>query len=455
MGLSPVPSRHRVEAADAVAPIRYEASLTSDGETLLADIEIPAGPGTRLTVPTPARPFVTGVEAQADGRWRPLGRDDIGWTLSDHAASARVRYRFLLGRAANEVRDVDLAARAGSAIVAPPSTWLLRPSSKAAIPFRLHLSTAGDRQFVSALPLVAPDSYAAVFGPDYVAPYAAFGTFVREELAVGKSKLTIAIATPGLDRDRARIRDWVSAAARAVSSYFGRLPADRVLVLVVETRRGVHGKQMGDGQASVLLQIAPGADLADPEVDWMAAHELVHLTAPDLPRRQLWLSEGLATYVEPLARAEIGEVSPARVWGELVSGLPKGLPGSGDRGFDRDTSWGTTYWGGALFFLEADLQIRRLTAGKKSLRSALRAVLDAGGDARETWPVDRFLDVADRSSGHPVLRDLYRQMGLARRDVDLARLWRDLGVRVEGRRVIFDDQAPEAALRRAIAGPAR
>jgi hypothetical protein len=245
----------------------------------------------------------------------------------------------------------------------------------------------------------------------------------------------------------------VLTAARAVSAYFGRLPVPRALVLVVEKKRGVHGKQMGDGEASVLLQIAPGADLHDRAFDWIATHEMVHLGAPDLPRRHLWLEEGLATYVEPLARALVGDLDVTTVWREMVQGMPQGEPDARDRGLDRSSSWASTYWGGALFCLEADLAIRRATGGAHSLRSALRAVQAAGGDARASWPIERFLDTADRSVGQPVLRGVYENMALRRHTVDLPRLWAALGVISRGNSVVFDDSAPEAAARRAFTSP--
>jgi hypothetical protein len=434
--------------ADDRAPIRYSVRLI--GEVIEAEAELPPGPAATLAVPAMVTRAVEHVERQTGTGWVPLSRDGEGWTLPEHgAAKVRIRYRFALGRAADEAHDVDVAARAGAAIVAPPSTWLLRPAS-ATLPFQLEMSPSDEARFVTALAVVGPATHGGVFTHGYVAPYAAFGPFLRERFAVGGGQVWLAMATPALDDERPRIRAWVEAAGRAVSAYFGQLPQRELLVLVVEKRQGVHGKQMGDGAASVLLQIAPGADLEDLEWDWVATHEMVHLAAPDLPRRQLWMSEGLATYVEPLGRVQTGELSPARVWGDLVHGLPKGLPAPGDRGFDRSASWGTTYWGGALFFLKADIEIRRLTGGKKSLRSALQAVLAAGGDSRQEWPVARFLDVADRSVGQPVLRPLYQQMGLARHAIDLDRLWADLGVRVEGGTIRFDDQAPLAAIRRAI-----
>jgi hypothetical protein len=44
-------------------------------------------------------------------------------------------------------------------------------------------------------------------------------------------------------------------------------------------------------------------------------------------------------------------------------------------------------------------------------------------------------------------------MALAPGSVDLAALWKRLGVRVDGGRVVFDDGAPLAALRLAITAP--
>ena len=86
------------------------------------------------------------------------------------------------------------------------------------------------------------------------------------------------------------------------------------------------------------------------------------------------MEEGLATYVEPLGRARTGLIAVEQVWSELLDGLPKGLPGAGDRGLDRTPTWGRTYWGGALFWFLADVEIRRRTSGRRGL-DALRAIV--------------------------------------------------------------------------------
>ncbi len=184
--------------------------------------------------------------------------------------------------------------------------------------------------------------------------------------------------------------------------------------------------------------------------DWVVTHELLHVSQPSLGRAHAWLSEGMATYVEPIVRARAGLVTPEKFWGDLVEGLPQGLPGAGDQGLERTQTWGRTYWGGALFCLAADVAIRERTGNARSFDDALRAVVATGADVETYWSIDRFLEVGDRGTGTGVLEELYRSMALAPGTVDLPVMWRRLGVRVEAGRVTFDDNAPLAAVRRAL-----
>ena len=41
--------------------------------------------------------------------------------------------------------------------------------------------------------------------------------------------------------------------------------------------------------------------------------------------------------------------------------MPKGLPQAGDQGLDNTGTWGREYWGGAMFCLLADIEIRKAT----------------------------------------------------------------------------------------------
>ena len=76
---------------------------------------------------------------------------------------------------------------------------------------------------------------------------------------------------------------------------------------------------------------------------------MVHLALPDMEDRHAWLSEGLAVYVEPVARAQAGDLSAKEIWLAMMRDMPKGLPQAGDRGLDNTDTWGRKYWGGAMF----------------------------------------------------------------------------------------------------------
>ena len=160
----------------------------------------------------------------------------------------------------------------------------------------------------------------------------------------------------------------------------------------------------------------------------------------------------MASYVEPLARAQAGVLTVEPIWGGMVQGMPQGLPQAGDRGLDNTPTWGRTYWGGALFCLLADVEMRERTANARGLQHALRAILDHGNMEIDS-PLEPLLRIGDNAVGVPVLAGLYARMKDSPTPVDLDTLWRRLGVRLADQAVVFDDAAPLAAVRRAITAP--
>src|SRR3984893_16591878 len=132
---------------------------------------------------------------------------------------------------------------------------------------------------------------------------------------------------------------------------------------------------------------------------WTLTHEMVHLAFPSVAEEHHWIEEGSATYIEPIARARAGDLTPEKVWGDLVEGLPQGLPESGDQGLDFTPTWGRTYWGGAMFCLLADVQIRERTGGRLGLDHALQGILSAGGNITVDWDLARTFAAGDRATG--------------------------------------------------------
>jgi hypothetical protein len=58
--------------------------------------------------------------------------------------------------------------------------------------------------------------------------------------------------------------------------------------------------------------------------------------------------------------------------------------------------------------------------------------------------------VGDAAVGGQALRDLRRRLGEAPVTIDLDALWDELGVHLRGDRVVYDEGAPLAAIRRGI-----
>ena len=151
-----------------------------------------------------------------------------------------------------------------------------------------------------------------------------------------------------------------------------------------------------------------------------------------------------------MARVETGELSAAKIWHDMLRDMGKGEPQQGDEGLDRTHTWGRTYWGGALFCLVADVQIRRETHNRKGLEDALRAVVAAGGTIDQNWALGKALKIGDRATGTQVLTQMYAQWKDKPVAVDLDKLWRELGVSMAGDTARFDEAAPLAKVRMAI-----
>lgn len=249
------------------------------------------------------------------------------------------------------------------------------------------------------------------------------------------------------------LMNWVHIAANSIVAYYGRFPLQHTYLNIRSfDGRGVHNGHTFGLHNGGLIRISVGTQTTPDEFkkDWMMTHEMVHLTFPSVPEEHHWIEEGIAVYVEPLARFRAGNMSKAEVWGEMARDMHQGLPEDGDEGLDNTHTWGRTYWGGAMFCLIADIEIRQRTHNQRGLEDALRAVMNGGGVITEDWELAHVLEVADKAVGAPVLEELYTKMKDKPISVDLDKLFARLGVVRNGDVAKFDDRAPLAAIREAI-----
>jgi hypothetical protein len=271
-------------------------------------------------------------------------------------------------------------------------------------------------------------------------------------LSVQGATLCTSIDDADLAGKQALLREWIERSARIVADFYGRFPAPLVMLRIQGTPgEGVHGGRTTN-ESQLEIQVSVGRDVAATQLaaDWVLVHEMIHLALPELGRRHDWLAEGLATYVEGIARAQSGNREIADVWAEYRRSMPRGLPQAGEGGMDQTRSWGRTYWGGALYCLQSDVAIRERTGNRLGLQSALRAILIETGGYRSERSIDEVLRIGDRAVGTEVLEELYRRIKETAVTADLDLLWSRLGVPEDPISQPFDDHAPLAALRIAI-----
>jgi hypothetical protein len=278
-------------------------------------------------------------------------------------------------------------------------------------------------------------------------------------LSIRGGTLCISIDDPMHSIRPQLLREWIERSARIVADYYAGFPAPLAVLRVhAAPGGGVHGGRTTN-ESGLMIEVHVGRESTadDLTADWVLVHEMVHLALPEVGRRHIWLAEGLATYVEGIARAQSGNRDIRDVWSEYRRSMPSGLPRAGEGGMDQTPTWGRTYWGGALFCLQSDVAMREQTGNRDGLQTALRAILLKTGGYRSERDIDEVLRIGDAATGTHVLQDLYERIKATAVTPDLELLWTRLGVPADPAAQAFDDRAPLAAIRIAItrAAPAQ
>lgn len=443
------------------APIVGDYAATWEPEAGVVKVEgrFTAKAGSTFTLERGAEVFARDAEVSAEREgapWTPIVRNGRFFEAAACGTGpCRIRYRFALRDAARKIDDLDVASEEGEIVEAPPSTWLLTPArAPRELRLRFRVTCPEGSRFVTGVfhSDEAPGAWDISIDDLWTSPYTAFGPLRVRTVATGGASIDIALGPGKTLVNEDDLVHWVEGSARAVTNYYGRFPMASALVLLIVSRgRWVgSGRTLSGGGGTVLVRIGENAAPKAYREDWVLVHEMIHLTFPSVAREQDWAEEGIATYAEPFARVRAGLLSEEDAWAGLAEGLPNGLPGANDRGLDRTHTWGRIYWGGALFWFLADVEIHKRTQNRFGLEHALRAVGLAGGSNASRWPLDEVLAVGDRATGVPVLSELHAEMGTSPHPVDIDALLKSLGVELTRGRVHFDDKAPLAYVRRAI-----
>ncbi len=386
-----------------------------------------------------------------------------GLRVEQRDGLAEAHYRFDLSGFARAVDSTSLAVLRGNGVLATLGAWLIEPRGYDRAPIiDIRMATGPGLVFAAGLPKVG-DAWRLSNTTVRFAGYTALGRLTYRDFAVpapGSLRpgqpmafgvLRVAILDGSSEAVRADLLDWVERTAAAESNYWQGFTAKQALVSLVPTatRRGVgFGRAVSGGGATVMVEVGTDVDRRRLFNDWVLIHELIHTGMPYIRGRGTWFMEGAATYVEPIIRARAGWKTEEEVWREWVDNMPQGV-----QAFSigmANASGRQNYWGGATFMLLADVGLRRATNGAKGLEDCLGGVLWSGIDGAQRIGIDAYAEACDRVTGTAVMSGLVDRHFNKAEPVDLAMLWKDLGISVVGDRIVLNDSAPSAQWRKLI-----
>jgi hypothetical protein len=362
-----------------------------------------------------------------------------------------------------ELRDAgDMASavrRVGRDLVASPNVWLWRPelrSKQASATLSLKLPV----DIRAALPF-AEQGGRYQLGPDAFAyhSYAAFGRFrpvSGEHLGV---PFDAALLEGPWSIDEAAVERWLRRTIEITANGPVDTQAKRLHVILVPVEDAASPVPFGTvtrgGEGSVLLFVSSRASEQELVGDWVLPHELSHLFIPYVPSAHAWFSEGLASYYQEVLRARAGVISAEMALHNLARAMRSAAQeGTGrlleeeSRAMHQTYAYRPVYWGGAAYFLMADVELRRLSQGASSLDSVLTALQRERAHTR-SWTLEALVARMDELAGVRVFSQL-ADVCLARPFPEVEPTLLQLGVPAPGNEPSLEDAAPLAAIGRAI-----
>lgn len=389
----------------------------------------------------------------------PLPIDDVG--VRAEATTGCIRLAMNLEQMARSLDDDAALVRVGESVYGSLDTWLWRPDVwPEGLRGTLRVD-APDDVSVSLPHQRAPDgTYEVPLSTYTFMTRAALGHFVTDEFDAHGARIAVVnLTTSAISREG--VRQSIAQAAKAVASIDGRLPSNHVQILLLPGWDRQHepvqfGMAMRGGGAAVMLRVSPSATDRTLFGEWIATHELSHLWMPPILDDSIWLSEGFASYYQCILRSRVGIYDEARAWSELLSGFERGRAHAGDLPLEsaRPPSYQHIYWGGAALLFKLDVEMRRQGQSLDSIVSRTRRSIWLNDQERS---VDLVLSELERAANYPLGQTVRRWR--EQPFVDTSEELRALGIsRVEGvagvaDRVVLDDRAPLATIRRAIAAP--
>lgn len=382
-------------------------------------------------------------------RWGRLGID---------GADACIRYSFSLndskpfGRREFTMPD--------GLNVSSPSDWLYLPKLNAGDTVRVTVTLPDAVSLSTPWPHFEGNTFEFGQSPGSGKGLLVVGDFIREDIEIPGSTLRVAIL-PGAQR--AKVLEWLEAAAMDVALVHGRFPNPSPQVLVVPSSNNPNGEAVPFGRVvrdrgeSVHFFINPVKPQKEYLGDWTATHEFSHLLLPYVHSDEKWISEGFASYYQNVLLGRAGVYTEQDAWRRLHRSFSKAQDSGSDMSPNstaHESFWEARmmiYWSGAAIALLADVELRKQD---QSLDQVLGKLKDCCLPGNRIWRGRELFQKLDELSETDIFISLYERHADTRGMPNLDGLYQELGIKPRGKsQVSLNDDASGATIRKSIAGP--
>ncbi len=258
----------------------------------------------------------------------------------------------------------------------------------------------------------------------------------------------LSIATLRNLENKPLLINWLLDTARSLQNYLGEYPVKQTQVILFAKDKKKHGPvpwgefSRGNGYGISFI-IVPSFDIQEFYADWTATHEFSHQLLPKLYYDDIWLSEGLASYLQYVLMAQSGHLDKERAWYRLYKGLKRGEKGTQNVAnealkytADRRSRGGRTgrtmriYWSGAAYFMKADLELRKQSDGKVGLNDILLKLNRCCIPAEKIWSGEALAKKLDELSQTKIFYQSYKTLANSEQFPNYKPVLERLGVRL-------------------------
>ncbi len=293
-------------------------------------------------------------------------------------------------------------------------------------------------------------------------PFILLATENYDQIKNGNQQLSLIFQSTFTDDERKTTYQWLKEVSRALRTVYGEYPQDHFRITIKRSRARPGPVPWGHVErgdpTNVLLVINPEYGYDALINDWTAFHELSHLLIPYRGHGNVWFSEGLATYYQNIIQGRLGLLNQSQMWGKIAAGFERGkkqqhwnntnLTEVSDQ-MRENRQFMRVHWSGVLYWLSADVQLRKL--GKGTLDDALKLLKDCCEfKSMSAKAIAHKLDTLTSSNVFVPLFEIYCE---SYEIPDYLSLLTELGVTKTTNTISFNKSASLASIRQKIYQP--